>query len=201
MFSNIQNFFLDVLFPINCLSCGKHVVWLCDSCLEKIPLRIEQICPVCEKSITPDGRVCFGCYKKSGISGLLAASSYRNEAVASAVHCFKYRFIEELAGPLGRILVKTLLRSRLSIPDIIVPIPLHKRRLRWRGFNQSELLADYLSKNLAPGFEIPMMNNLIRRKKHTRPQMEIKNHLRRKENITNAFSLNNKLILAKHNKT
>ncbi len=188
-FAKIQKFLLDTLFPISCLSCGKHGIWLCDSCLEKIPLRIEQVCPICEKRITPDGRVCFGCHKKLAIDGLLAASSYQNEAVPSAVHCFKYRFIEELAGPLGEILIKSLLHSQLSVPEIIIPVPLHKRRLRWRGFNQAELLANYLSKNLTPGFEIPMMNNLIQRKKYTRPQMEIKNHSRRQENLEDVFEI------------
>lgn len=193
MFAEIQKFLLDTLFPINCLSCGKHGSWFCDSCLEKIPLRIEHVCPVCEKLITPDGRICFGCQKKLRIDGLLAASSYQNEAVASAVHCFKYRFIEELAGPLGGILVKALLHSQLSIPDVIVPVPLHKRRLRWRGFNQAELLADYLSDNLTPGFKIPVADRILVRKKYTRPQMEIKNYSRRKENLKDAFVMTNQI--------
>lgn len=194
----IKKLILDTLFPINCLSCGKHGVWLCDSCLKKIPLRTEQVCPVCEKLITPDGRICFGCHKKLAINGLLAASSYQNEAVASAVHCLKYRFIEELAAPLGKILVNGLLNSQLSIPDVIVPIPLHKKRLRWRGFNQAELLANYLSKNLTPGFEIPVINNLLVRRKYTRPQMEIKNYSRRQKNIQNAFAINEKINIPSH---
>lgn len=193
MFAEIQKFLLDTLFPISCLSCGKHGIWLCDSCLEKIPLRIEHVCPVCEKLITPDGRICFGCHKKLAINGLLAASSYQNEAVASAVHCFKYRFIEELAGPLGEILIKSLLHSQLPVPEIIVPVPLHKRRLRWRGFNQAELLADYLSDNLTPGFKIPVADRILVRKKYTRPQMEIKNHFRRKENLKDAFVMTNQI--------
>lgn len=192
-FTEIQKFLLDTLFPISCLSCGKPGVWLCEECFKKIPLRTEQVCPVCEKLITPDGRICFGCHKKLAIDGLLAASSYQNEAVASAVHCFKYRFIEELAGPLGGILVNALLRSQLPVPEIIVPVPLHKRRLRWRGFNQAELLADYLSDNLTPGFKIPVAGKILTRQKYTRPQMEIKNYSHRRENLKDAFVMTNQI--------
>ena len=202
--AKIRNLILDTLFPINCLSCGKYGVWLCGSCLEKIPLRTEQVCPVCEKQITPDGRVCFNCHRKSTINGLLSASFYQNKIISSVIHCFKYQFVKELANPLGEILTNSLLHSQLPIPEIIIPVPLHKRRLRWRGFNQAELLANYLSKNLTPGLTIPVINNLLIRSRFTSPQMGIKNHLRRKENIANAFSLNNqRLILnkTKNNKT
>ncbi len=103
---------------------------------------------------------------------------------------YKYRFIEDLAVPLGKVLIQAMLNSQIPIPDLIIPVPLHKRRLRWRGFNQAELLANYLGENLAPGFEIPVFSGLLVRKKYTHPQMEIKNYFRRKKNIENAFQIN-----------
>ncbi len=212
MLSKIKNFILDTLFPISCLSCGKHGAWLCDSCLEKIPLRIEQACPVCEKLITPDGRVCSNCWEESPLNGLLAASYYETEIkseqprqyqfiasfqerglVSQIVHYYKYRFVRDLRVPLGKVILKSLFNSQLPLPDFIIPVPLHKRRLRRRGFNQAELLADYLSDNLTPGFKIPVLNNFLIRQKHTRPQMEIKNYKKRKNNIQNAFSVNNQI--------
>lgn len=186
-----KDFILDILFPISCIYCGKENNWLCEECLDKIPQKQEWVCPICEKNITPGGRVCFQCRKKSLLDGLLVASSYKNKIISSAVHYYKYRFADSIAPFLGKILIKSLLSSGLPLPDFIIPVPLHRRRLRWRGFNQSELLADYLGKNLTPGFPIPFFNNLLIRKKYTPPQMKIKSYSRRQKNIRDAFEFNN----------
>lgn len=190
-FQKIKVFTLDTLFPIHCISCNYEGLWLCEECLEKIPLKQEWTCPICEKNITPGGRVCFHCRRKSSLDGLLVAASYKDNPVSSAVHYFKYRFAKDIYAPLGEILTKALNNSGLPLPEIIIPVPLHRRRLRWRGFNQSELLANYLSENLTPGFSIPVFNNLLIRKKYTQPQMKIKNYFRRQKNIKDAFEFNN----------
>ena len=179
----------DILFPISCISCGKENEFLCDSCLSKIPLKSEQSCPICEKVITPQGRTCFGCKTKSSIDGILSASFYKNELISHSVHLLKYRFIESLSAPLGKIILRSILDSELFLPDLIIPVPLHKRRLRWRGFNQAELLANYLSANIAPGFEIPVENELLVRSRNTSPQMQIKGSVLRRKNISGAFSI------------
>jgi competence protein ComFC len=191
MLSRARNFLLDTLFPIKCVSCGKPDVWFCEKCAAKITLKTEQVCPLCEKNITPGGQVCFSCRKKSKLNGLLVAASYQNKVIAKMAHYFKYRFVEDLSVPLGKILVNSFLDSRLPLPEIIIPVPLHKRRLRWRGFNQAELLAAYLSKNLSPGLEIPLANNILIRKRCTFPQMKIKDYSKRKKNMADAFALKN----------
>lgn len=186
----IQNFILDTLFPIVCISCGKAGQWICEDCLSHIPLIIEQACPVCERRITPQGHVCFKCLRKSPLDGLLVATSYQNDLISAAVHNYKYRFIEDLHLPLGRILVRAFHDSELPLPDLIAPVPLHKRRLRYRGFNQAALLAQYLSANLTPGFTIPLAINMLIRQRFTLPQMKIKNYHQRKRNLENAFRIN-----------
>lgn len=190
---------LDTLFPISCLSCGKTDVWLCKNCLNKIPLKNIQVCPYCEKMITPNGYTCFGCKKKYSLEGLLVASSYKDRVVSKAIHLYKYRFAEELSSPLGNIILKSIKNSELPLPDIIIPVPLHSRRLRWRGFNQSELLAEYVSKKITPGFPIPVVSDLLQRFRYTHPQMEIKNYFARRKNIENSFKITkNKLELVKN---
>jgi len=194
---------LDTLFPISCISCGKPDKWLCGACSNKITLKSEQVCPYCEKMITPDGYACFDCKKKYSLDGLLAASSYQDKIISKAVHLYKYRFAEDLSSALGDILLKSIQNSELPLPDMIIPVPLHKRRLRWRGFNQSDLLAKYISERITPGFPIASENNLLERSRFTHPQMEIKNHTIRKRNLENAFKIskdkleliNNKRIL------
>lgn len=190
MISRLKNLILDTLFPIACFSCGKSGELLCKNCFTKIILKTEQVCPLCEKRITPDGRVCFGCQGHSMLDALLTATTYGNEIIPPVVHNFKYRFMEGLHIPLGKILVKAFTNSQLSLPGLIIPVPLHRRRLRYRGFNQAELLAQYLGANLTPGFSIPIDNNLIVRQRYTSPQMKIKNYHQRKKNLENAFVIN-----------
>jgi ComF family protein len=67
---------------------------------------------------------------------------------------------------------------------IIVPVPLHPRRMNWRGFNQSELLGQTLAEKL----KLPAEKNLVARKKHTKPQVKLSAD-ERKRNIENAFEL------------
>lgn len=194
-----KNIVLDTIFPVSCISCDKPGVWLCENCLNKVFLKTEQVCPYCEIKITPNGHTCFDCKKKFSLDGLLVSASYKDKIISSAIHLYKYRFIEDFSRVLGNIMLRAIRNSELSLPDIIIPIPLHEKRLRWRGFNQSELIANYIKERIAPGLPIPVENNLLERFRHTNPQMEIKNQAQRKKNIKKAFKVpKNKLNLIKN---
>lgn len=185
--SNVHRFILDILFPITCLGCGKEGAWLCEPCLALLPLEDEHVCPICEKTPTPSGRTCFGCRKKSPLDALLPAFSYDRELVRRAVHHYKYRFIPELHLPLGSLLVAALLQNDLPVPDLVIPVPLHRRRLRWRGFNQAQILAQHVGTFLTPGFPISVRADVLGRKRYTLPQMGIKDKSQRRRNIEGAF--------------
>lgn len=190
---NTKKFILDTLFPISCISCGCDDVWFCEKCLVDFKFLPNQVCPQCEKITTDQGQLCKSCKINSfGLDGLLIASNYKDNNIAKLVHLFKYNFIEDLHFPLGKILTKTILKNDLPLPNLIIPVPLHKRRLRFRGFNQAELLARHLSVNIAPGLEIPVISDLLIRTKYTPPQMKIKKYSARQENIRDAFEINTK---------
>lgn len=196
IFNKIKDFALDTLFPIHCLSCRKEGFFICEECFQKIQLLSFQLCPRCEKYITEKGCLCQSCRNKFPISNLVVACRYKENDIDRLVHLLKYNFVQDLHVPLGRLLVKIILKNNLPLPDIIVPIPLHKRRLRWRGFNQSELLANYVSENLTPGFSIPVFSEIILRKKYTPPQMKIGKYSERRKNMEEAFEINNKYDLS-----
>jgi len=184
-----QKFILDTLFPISCVSCDYDGIWLCEKCFQKIKLLSFQLCPRCEKIITPNGQLCSLCKKQLFfLDALIVATRYKEGSVSKLVHLFKYNFIEDLQNPLGKLLTQAFSASELVVPNFIVPVPLHKRRLRQRGFNQSKLLADYIGQNLTPGYTIPVNENFLRRTRYTPSQMNIKNYFRRKENMRNVFS-------------
>jgi len=155
-----------------------------------------QVCPRCEKIIIESGKLCQNCKRTLReerdffLDTLIAATKYKENNLSKIIHLYKYNFIRDLSVPLGKILVKAFLDNNLPLPDFIVPVPLHSRRLRWRGFNQSELLADYVSQNLTPGLEIPVLKDILIRKKHTPPQMKVKKYAERRKNIQDAFEIN-----------
>ncbi len=191
--AKISDFFADILFPVKCISCGKEGVFICKKCLETIPKNSFQICPVCEKTIMPNGDICRLCKENSDspLNRLFVVSDYQNKLLARAIHSFKYNFVSELSEPLGELMVRTMSHlSSFPIPEIIIPIPLHRRRLRWRGFNQSELLSNVIAKNLLPGMEIEVLTDAIERKRFTKSQMKVKDHEARQRNMEDCFVAN-----------
>lgn len=188
LYTKIKNIVLDTVFPIECVGCEKANVFLCDDCLSVIPIHIDQVCPVCEDHKTPHGQICFDCLGKSELDGLLVASSYRNRTLSKSIHLYKYRFIRKLNEPLSQLLLQIVRQSEIPLPDIICPVPLHPLRLRWRGFNQSDLLAKTLGKQLIPQLPIPLIHGGLIRTKFTQPQRSIEDTAERHTNIRNAFA-------------
>ncbi len=93
--------------------------------------------------------------------------------------------IKELVNPLGQLLINTLKQAKIDPSFILIPIPLHRKRFLFRGFNQAELLARILGKEL----NLKVENEILKRKIFTLPQTELKDPEARKQNIKNAFSL------------
>lgn len=186
LFEKIKTIVLDLVFPIECVGCGSAKSFLCDECAGSIPIRTEHVCPICEERPMAYGRVCSDCRGKSALDGLLVASSYQNRIVSKTIHLYKYRFIRELSQPLSRLLLQTVRRSEIPLPDLLCAVPLHPWRLRWRGFNQSELLADALSTKLIPHLDIQITHGLIR-SRFTKPQRSVEETAERHANMQGAF--------------
>ncbi len=168
---------LDLLFPIYCLGCGQEGEFVCPNCFEKIPLKKGPLLKL---------------KGNSALAGLLITTDYNYPLVRQTIHRYKYDLVKDLAKPLGQLMVNRL-RTVMNSPNniILIPIPLHKKRLRWRGFNQAELLALEISQQL----DIPLANNIISRLKHSLPQAKIKSSWQRKQNIKKAFQLSCQPIL------
>jgi ComF family protein len=98
------------------------------------------------------------------------------------VHGLKYQNLRASAADLGRLLAEYLDPNPMPA-DLLVPVPLHKRRERERGYNQSELLARELSKRTG----IPLETRVLRRTRNTPPQVSIEGHEERRRNIEGAF--------------
>lgn len=193
------NFILDILFPIYCLGCGEEGKWICKECLEKIELLKKQACPVCGAESRTGAR-CFNCRAKTELDGVIAAAAYfgkdrKESLVKKAIHIFKYRFVKDMASPLAAIMIRQIKNRQIVKkeemfifgPDlnnkIVIPVPLHLKRFRWRGFNQAEVLAEKIANN----FGLPLEKTALARQKNNIPQVEVKDRKDRIENIRDAF--------------
>ena len=187
---NLKKAILDTLFPIFCFGCGREGSWLCNECVKKVKILERQYCPQCEKEITLSGSLCGKCRhgKKSHLDALISSTGYDAPAIKKLTHGLKYRYLTDAAGVLSHFIIKALLFHDCPLPFAIVPVPLHKKRLRWRGFNQAQLLAEKISENLAPPLVISVLD-ILERKKYNKPQMEIKNYQERLRNVEDIFQL------------
>lgn len=187
----MKSFLLDLFFPSFCINCGKEGNYLCQDCLALIDISEYQYCPFCKSAkIVLDGKTCKTCKKHKKLKGLYCATSYQNFVVKKMLKLFKYSpFIKELAKPLSFLIIAHFQILNKSFPQnleekgfVLIPVPLHKRKLKWRGFNQAEELA----KELSLFFKIPLIKNVLIKTKETLPQVELKER-EREENIKNAF--------------
>jgi len=173
---------LSLLFPSSCLLCGRAGETLCRSCLVKLPRLEGMPCPDC--GLPGDGTLCPHCRKdKLPYSSALAAAPYA-ERWRELIHEFKYCNHPELAGPLGCYLAE-FLEAYLSEAkiDLVTSVPLHAERLRERGYNQAELLAQSLC---TVNGKLPYRRTLTR-VKPSLPQHTL-NRKERHANLRQAFN-------------
>ncbi len=150
---------LDLIFPPACEVCRKRGE--------------ETLCPECFSQIK---------FMKPQL-GIYSVSSYEG-VLRTALHRFKFQKRKNLADPLGILLVKYLSHApgiKMEEIDSIIPVPLHPRRRRQRGYNQAELLAAVVGRY----YEVPVVSAL-ERMKNTHPQFDLPREARF-ENVKGAF--------------
>ncbi len=103
-----------------------------------------------------------------------------------AIHELKYRNFRALAQPLACLLCDYLADNPLPA-DVLVPVPLHPKRLRERGYNQSRRLAREMGKMM----NVPVVDDCLFRQRYTSPQTRTSSAEERKRNIANAFACHN----------
>jgi ComF family protein len=181
-------FLLDLIFPKFCLGCQKEGEWICKKCQKEIVFIKNPSCPNCQR-LTKNGKFCPRCRPNSYLTGLIVAAHYQEGVLKEAIHTFKYEGVFDLKEELGKILAQRLERFKQQKQVIIIPVPLHKKRLRERGYNQAELLAKEIIK-FFPNFTLKN-NLLIKTKQPKHTQVELSGQKRRK-NVHGCFSINKK---------
>lgn len=164
---------------------------MCPKCIGMVKIKKNFECIGCNLSSSL-GKTCIECRDTNSIDQLLVVLDYNQSLVVKIIKTFKYRLVKDMADIIAPIIKKYLvwlsLNKRLNILSdnpVITPIPLHSRRLNWRGFNQSELIARSLADILNTGIN----PNILIRTRAVDPQAEIIKREERLKNIGNAFEL------------
>jgi len=186
--------FLDFFFPQYCENCrlpsGPDAI--CAICRAQIPKASSPLCPICGLPFRSPGEdhLCGRCLIRLPHFTMARACTTYGDAdngdtpVTRLVHRFKYGLDVTLAPTLGKLIAdcNPIPRSH----DFIVPVPLHRDRLRWRGFNQALLLA----RPLARRHGIQINPFVLVRTRSTPPQVGL-DHRERRYNIAGAFAVRN----------
>ena len=150
-------------------------------------------CVGCKRN-TPFGQTCFLCAKTNSVNQLLIVADYKNPLIEKILKFLKYKFISDLERPLSVLIKKYLkwltLDKKFNVfqaNPLLIFVPLHPRRLNWRGFNQSELLA----KDIADTFQMEMASDIIERSGNAVPQADIKEREERLKNLNGIFRIKN----------
>lgn len=146
-----------------------------------MPKLLPPLCPKCGKPQV-NSVLCAACrQRQTAIDG--TRSPFRFEgAMRQAIHQFKYQNLKAISSSLAALLADYLLLNPLP-GEALVPVPLHPRRLRERGYNQAALLAKELGKLM----DLPVITDCLIRVKEAKPQVRTTTVKERRKNVTGAF--------------
>lgn len=178
---------LDILYPPACPSCGRLGYAICPSCRSAIVPIVSGDCRICNRPLEY-GDICASCFAgPHHLERVYAATTYSGP-IRDVIARFKYGNNRPLAGELAAIMARRLAGEAIT-SSLIVPVPLHRRRAKERGYNQSELLARGLAKLL----QLPVATRALERIVDTRSQVGLKEN-ERLANVKNAFRADPALV-------
>jgi len=174
MFEELKEKILNLLFPQNCFNCKKEGNYLCVDCLDDIP-----------EPERNDNQV-------------IAAFDYRNKVIKHLLWKLKYENKFTIAKTLAKALYERLLETVSELKTIsptgkqkivIIPVPMHLNKLRERGYNQAELLANEFAKLDPKSFVVK--TDVLTKTKETQSQMKTEGRNERLKNIIGSFTITN----------
>lgn len=180
----------DILYPRRCPICGEipgqRGSLICPGCAQQVRPLEEPLCKKCGKPLADEAEeFCPDCRRGNHIyTRGYAALPYTGQ-IRQSVYQIKYHNKREYLDYYGPLMAQALeARIRPWQADFLVPVPLHRSRRRKRGFNQAEILARHVGKQLG----ISVRTDLVRRTRATRPQKEL-GYRERQNNLKGAFKI------------
>lgn len=181
--SKTFNDLLELFYPTLCIACGDRLIsqekYLCMNCWTDVPLT--------NFHLNPENRVAQLFWGRTQIENASAWFSYKKGSnYQHLIHFIKYKGLKELGFETGRRFGLALVESpNFNTIDIIVPVPLHPKKEKKRGYNQSE----WIARGMAETMHKPLSTNNLIRNLHTSTQTK-KNRFERWQNVENIFAVN-----------
>ncbi len=179
---------ISFLYPAQCRVCEtqlgiESVPYMCAGCWQDIHIVNPPWCEIC--GIPNTKGTCDACATNPPKYGKLRTIASYDETLQKAIHLFKFEKRTILAEPLTQLIVENLPHDLiLTDYDFILPVPIHIKRLRERGFNQATLLANQIAKKT----DNQVITDALIRVKNTSPQSSLDRDARQ-TNIIGAFQL------------
>lgn len=186
---------LDMLYPVRCPVCTGIVTPkdrnICVSCEMKLHFISEPRCKKCSKPIEDEqAEYCSDCGRKNYHFEYGFSVWVYDDVIKKSVSDFKYRHKKEYSKYFVREVVSRYGSKILKInPDALVPVPIHRSKYRERGYNQADILAKGIGREL----NIPVLSDLLIRNKKTLPQKQLSDK-ERLQNLNEAFEFNKTYI-------
>jgi ComF family protein len=172
---------LDLVLPPRCGGCGRLGAWFCADCRFLLRVLQEPLCPRCGRELEVRGERCTCRRQLRALESLRSAAAYEGP-LERAIHRLKYQGRRTLAPSLAGLLTERY-EPFLPADAWLLPVPLHRRRRRQRGYNQSQLLVD----ELARAWAVPTPRGRLVRGRDTRPQVGL-DRAQRRANVAGAFA-------------
>ncbi len=194
MLKHLFSVLIDKLLPYQCALCADSThnsFGLCQGCMAELPF-IYRACTRCSLPITYSGLLCGKCLINPPVYDECHAIFAYQPPLNYLISACKFHHKLNYTRLLGLLMAKSLPTRLKVLPELLIPVPLHKRRLAERGYNQSLEIARPISKSL----HIPIDYNCCSRIRSTIAQTGLTGK-KRQQNIKNAFAITQK-INAKH---
>lgn len=194
LFANLHLAVIELLFPSNCLACRLPLPpgtlpMFCPGCLGQIELLAGPLCPGCGRQFPKAAgshHFCGLCLTNHYHFDQARGVAIYTEPFAQVIHRFKYQGKTNALASFRALLEMLPDKGVREPPELILPVPLHARKLRQRGFNQAVLLA----RAFFPREQRRIRSDLLLRQVNTEPQTSLSGKARR-QNLKNAFALRN----------
>ena len=187
---------LNALFPESCPLCSKpssdhKTAPICRECWQSILPYQGPRCRRCGRPLISDASIrCGECITEEPAFASASSFGLYEGALRKAINLLKYHSVIRLSKPLSDI----LLRIRLPVVDAVLPVPLYKKRLRQREFNQSALFAKYAARSLG----LMLILDSLVKIRDTKPQVGLSSRERQK-NVKKAFGIQNREVIKQKN--
>ncbi|MCY3724932.1 MAG: ComF family protein [Candidatus Poribacteria bacterium] len=185
---------ITFLYPAECRVCKEFlgatsIPYICNNCWQDVQFLEAPWCDICG---TPGiNGLCEACATTPPRYGKLRTLAFYQTTLQQAIHFFKFEKKKVFARPLIQ-LINAHMPSDCNIAeyDFILPVPIHKKRLRERGFNQATLLANGIAKTAG----VPVLTDILIRYRHTVAQSSLDREARQ-QNLRGAFKIRNPDII------